>query len=137
MFIWVCLGKLIKLEVVNRGNLIFRLISMFLNGVGEFLDGDGFDRKKIKILECVRLVIYIIYYCFNLIKFLYYFILYSNKDLVILFIYVIFCLLICVKNVLIVFIFYFDYKYYFLIYSEELIINRIVFGILDFCVVVV
>lgn len=110
---------------------------MFLNGVGEFLDGDGFDRKKIKILECVRLVIYIIYYCFNLIKFLYYFILYSNKDLVILFIYVIFCLLICVKNVLIVFIFYFDYKYYFLIYSEELIINRIVFGILDFCVVVV
>lgn len=129
MFIWVCLGKLIKLEVVNRGNLIFRLISMFLNGVGEFLDGDGFDRKKIKILECVRLVIYIIYYCFNLIKFLYYFILYSNKDLVILFIYVIFCLLICVKNVLIVFIFYFDYKYYFLIYSEELIINRIVFGI--------
>lgn len=104
MFIWVCLGKLIKLEVVNGGNLIFRLISMFLNGV-EFLDGDGFDRKKIKILECVRLVIYIIYYCFNLIKFLYYFILYSNKDLVILFIYVIFCLLICVKNVLIVFIF--------------------------------
>lgn len=130
MFIWVCLGKLIKLEVVNGGNLIFRLISMFLNGVGEFLDGDGFDRKKIKILECVRLVIYIIYYCFNLIKFLYYFILYSNKDLVILFIYVIFCLLICVKNVLIVFIFYFDYKYYFLIYSEELIINKIVFEIL-------
>lgn len=67
--------------MVNGGNLIFRLISMFLNGV-EFLDGDGFDRKKIKILECVRLVIYIIYYCFNLIKFLYYFILYSNKDLV-------------------------------------------------------
>lgn len=133
--IWVRLGKLTKPEVANRGNSIPRLTSMSSNGAGELLDGDGPDRKKIKTSECVRLVIYTTHYCSNLTKSLHYFILYCNKDPVTLFIYAIFRLPICVKNVLTVFIFHLDYKHYPLTYSEELIINRIALGTLDLCAV--
>lgn len=98
---------------------------MSSNGAGELLDGDGPDRKKIKTSECVRLVIDTTHYCSNLTKSLHYFILYSNKDPVTLFIHATFRLPICVKNVLTVFIFHRDYTHYPLTYSEELIINRI------------
>lgn len=122
---WVRLGKLtISPEVANGGNSIPRLTSMSSNGA-ELLDGDGPDRKKIKTSECVRLVIDTTHYCSNLTKSLHYFILYSNKDPVTLFINATFRLPICVKNVLTVFIFQRDYKHYPLTYSEELIINRI------------